>query len=172
MRQREALFIISVAARLVDMHPSTLRKYERVGFLEPSRLGGKLRLYSPEDITRLRQIKYLVEERGVNIGGVELALEITEGLLRLRDSLTASGLGVRATRADEVRRTLVDELLRELGVEPDEPGEPSTGDSASERDQSSQSSQSSQSEHYSTERYSERRYSEKSTDERVVGRTR
>jgi MerR family transcriptional regulator, heat shock protein HspR len=154
VRQREALFIISVAARLVDMHPSTLRKYERVGFLEPSRLGGKLRLYSLEDITRLRQIKYLVEERGVNIGGVELALEITEGLLRLRESLTgAVGVGARANRADEARRALVDELLRELGVEPDEPGEPTTGDSAGEQSQS-------------------KRYSEKTSDERVAGRTR
>ena len=74
MSDREALYIISVAARLVDMHPSTLRKYERVGFLEPSRLGGKLRLYSVEDIQRLRQIKYLVEVRGINLAGIELAL--------------------------------------------------------------------------------------------------
>ena len=121
MREHEALFIISVAARLVDMHPSTLRKYERVGFLEPSRLGGKLRLYSPEDITRLRQIKYLVEERGVNLAGIELALEITEGLLRLRESVGVAG--GRAARIDEARRSLIDDLLEQLGVEPEEAGD-------------------------------------------------
>jgi len=65
MDARDALFIISVAARLVDMHPSTLRKYERCGLLEPCRQGGRLRLYSPRDINRLRQIKTLVEDKGV-----------------------------------------------------------------------------------------------------------
>lgn len=159
MREREALFIISVAARLVDMHPSTLRKYERVGFLEPSRLGGKLRLYSPEDITRLRQIKYLVEERGINLAGIELALEITEGLLRLRESFATAGasLGGRASRADEGRRALLDDLLRQLGVEPDESGEPQAkSNSRAPRTDGNRSE---------TE-------TERTTEERVGGRTR
>lgn len=147
---RDALYIISVAARLVDMHPSTLRKYERVGFLEPSRLGGKLRLYSVEDITRLRQIKYLVEERGVNIAGIEMALELTDGLLQLHEALCReTGRGrqadeASATQAREPRRRpagapaadsqqtagdsdsarrfrlIVDQLLRLLGAEPEE----------------------------------------------------
>jgi MerR family transcriptional regulator/heat shock protein HspR len=120
VREHEALFIISVAARLVDMHPSTLRKYERVGFLEPSRLGGKLRLYSPEDITRLRQIKYLVEERGVNLAGIELALEVTEGLLGLREALVARE-GGPDSRVDALMLATVDDLLDQLGVAPDEP---------------------------------------------------
>ena len=81
-RYGEPLFVISVAARLVEMHPQTLRKYEREGLIAPSRTTGNLRLYSDRDIERLRQVKYLVEERGLNLAGVQLALELTQ---RLRD---------------------------------------------------------------------------------------
>jgi MerR family transcriptional regulator, heat shock protein HspR len=75
-----ALYVISVAARLVELHPTTLRKYERVGFLEPSRTPGRTRLYSREDIRRLRQIKHLVDEREINLAGVQMALDLTETL--------------------------------------------------------------------------------------------
>jgi MerR family transcriptional regulator/heat shock protein HspR len=76
-----ALYVISVAARLVELHPTTLRKYERVGFLEPSRTPGRTRLYSHADIRRLRQIKHLVDEREINLAGVQMALDLTN-LLR------------------------------------------------------------------------------------------
>ena len=82
----EALYVISVAARLVEMHPTTLRKYERVGFLEPSRTPGRTRLYSSDDILRLRQIKRLVEQRDMNLAGVQMALDLTE---QLNDIATA-----------------------------------------------------------------------------------
>jgi MerR family transcriptional regulator, heat shock protein HspR len=75
-----ALYVISVAARLVELHPTTLRKYERVGFLEPSRTPGRTRLYSREDIRRLRQIKHLVDDREINLAGVQMALDLTETL--------------------------------------------------------------------------------------------
>ncbi|MBI2941968.1 MAG: MerR family transcriptional regulator, partial [Chloroflexi bacterium] len=88
-----ALFIISVAARLVGLHVNTLRKYEREGFLEPSRTGGRLRLYSPEDLVRLHQIKVLVDGRGLNLAGVQLALE-------LADELRATLEWMRATSPD------------------------------------------------------------------------
>jgi MerR family transcriptional regulator, heat shock protein HspR len=109
--ERDAVFIISVAARLVDMHPSTLRKYERCGLLEPNRLSGRLRLYSPEDIARLRQIKALVEEKGVNLAGAELALAMTERcrlLRRLADETTDG------ERLREQVRALADHMLRLL----------------------------------------------------------
>ena len=79
-RASDALYVISVAARLVELHPTTLRKYERVGFLEPSRTPGRTRLYSLQDINRLRQIKRLVEEREMNLAGVQMALDLTEML--------------------------------------------------------------------------------------------
>jgi MerR family transcriptional regulator/heat shock protein HspR len=84
---RDALYVISVAARLVELHPTTLRKYERVGFLEPSRTPGRTRLYSLEDIHRLRQIKRLVEEREMNLAGVQMALDLTELLGQISTAL-------------------------------------------------------------------------------------
>src|SRR6476646_9054412 len=87
-RFNEPLFVISVAARLVEMHPQTLRKYEKEGLIEPSRTSGNLRLYSDRDIERLRQVKYLVEECGLNLAGVQLALEMTNSMHELRDRLS------------------------------------------------------------------------------------
>lgn len=110
-----AVYIISVAARLVEMDASTLRKYERLGFLKPSRTGGNLRLYSADDIMRLRQIKYLVDDRGLNLGGVELALELTERLRRLQSNLTR-----KVYETGELQRLLyeeIDGLLELLGTE-------------------------------------------------------
>ena len=82
-----ALYVISVAARLVELHPTTLRKYERVGFLEPSRTPGRTRLYSHADIRRLRQIKHLVDEREINLAGVQMALDLTSLLREITTQL-------------------------------------------------------------------------------------
>jgi MerR family transcriptional regulator, heat shock protein HspR len=87
LRASDALYVISVAARLVELHPTTLRKYERVGFLEPSRTPGRTRLYSLEDIRRLRQIKRLVDEREMNLAGVQMALDLTEVLSDIATAL-------------------------------------------------------------------------------------
>ena len=67
------------------MHTQTLRKYEREGLIAPSRTQGNLRLYSDRDIEQLRQVKYLVEDRGLNLAGVQLALELTQRLRLLRE---------------------------------------------------------------------------------------
>jgi MerR family transcriptional regulator/heat shock protein HspR len=80
----DGVYVISVAARILQMHPQTLRKYERVGLVRPSRTVGMLRLYSEDDIIRLRLIKHLVGELGLNIAGVQLALELFNRLLHLR----------------------------------------------------------------------------------------
>src|SRR5437870_9360257 len=84
MRADDAVFVISVAARLTGMHPNTLRKYENAELLRPARTGGNLRLYSSEDMARLRQIKTLSEERGINVAGIKLALAVAEELRKLR----------------------------------------------------------------------------------------
>ena len=89
-RASDALYVISVAARLVELHPTTLRKYERVGFLEPSRTPGRTRLYSHQDIRRLRQIKRLVEEREMNLAGVQMALDLTERLSEIATAIDQS----------------------------------------------------------------------------------
>ena len=83
----DGLYVISVAARLLEMHPQTLRKYERAGLVRPSRTVGMLRLYSEEDIVRLRLIKHLVGELGLNIVGVEVALGMFNQMLRIKSGL-------------------------------------------------------------------------------------
>ena len=85
--EAEGIYVISVAARLLQMHPQTLRKYERAGLVRPSRTVGMLRLYSEEDIVRLRLIKHLVGEMGLNLAGVEVALAMFNQMLRLKSGL-------------------------------------------------------------------------------------
>ena len=77
----QGVYIISVAARLLEMHPQTLRKYERLGLIQPSRTIGMLRLYSEGDIEKLRLIKHLEENLGLNLAGVEFTLDLLSHLL-------------------------------------------------------------------------------------------
>lgn len=117
---RQGLYIISVAAQILQMHPQTLRKYERAGFIVPPRMG-VLRLYSEEDIARLRLIKYLTEELGLNLAGVELALDLTAKLLDLRSQLRSGENGDAArNRGIEV----IDQMLNDLGIEVDDEPRP------------------------------------------------
>ena len=85
---QEGVYVISVAARILDMHPQTLRKYERVGLVMPSRTRGLSRLYSDEDIARLKLIKHLVENRGLNLSGVQLAIQLFNRMVRMRAQMT------------------------------------------------------------------------------------
>jgi MerR family transcriptional regulator, heat shock protein HspR len=87
-RDDEPLYTIGVASRLTRMHPQTLRKYERAGLLKPARPQGNQRLYSDNDVTRLKRIQYLVEQRGVNVAGVELALSMSDRLNDLAPDAT------------------------------------------------------------------------------------
>jgi MerR family transcriptional regulator/heat shock protein HspR len=91
MPDQDPVYTIAVAARLTRMHPQTLRKYERAGLVCPSRPSGNQRFYSEADVRRLRRIRHLVDERGVNIAGLELALAMTDRL---------DALGEDATRAE------------------------------------------------------------------------
>lgn len=84
------LYIISVAARLTEMHPQTLRKYERVGLLSPSRTGGSLRLYSENDLARLRLIRILTEKFDLNLAGVRLVMELVSHLHHVLDNLEST----------------------------------------------------------------------------------
>ena len=84
------VYIISVAARLTDMHPQTLRKYERVGLLSPTRTGGSLRLYSENDLARLRLIRILTEKFDLNLAGVRLVMELVSHLHHVLDNLEST----------------------------------------------------------------------------------
>ncbi len=83
----DGLYIISVASRMLHMHPQTLRKYERVGLLRPSRTHGMLRLYSERDIAKLRMIKHLVDELRLNLAGVEMAMAVFDRLSAARSDM-------------------------------------------------------------------------------------
>lgn len=100
------LYFISTAARLLQMHPQTLRKYERLGLVCPSRTIGSMRVYSRDELDRLRLIKHLVDEAGINLAGVQRLLSIAESVQRLRPLLN-QGSG----RAD-ARRRIAQELKR------------------------------------------------------------
>lgn len=88
-QQDEPCFSISVAAQMVDLHPQTLRTYERLGLIKPARTRGNRRLYSPADIERLQQIVRLTDELGVNLAGVEVILRMRERILAMQREMEA-----------------------------------------------------------------------------------
>jgi len=100
------LYVISVAAELVDMHPQTLRLYERKGLIEPSRSAGKTRLYSQRNIEQLRDIRRLTQELGVNLAGVEEIIRLRRRLDHLQSNMEEriATLQVRLTDHMEVMR--------------------------------------------------------------------
>lgn len=89
VEELKGVYIISVAARLLAMHPQTLRKYERLGLVSPSRTIGMLRLYSEEDIEKLRLIRHLEENLGLNLAGVEFTLNLLDNLMDMHRRLSA-----------------------------------------------------------------------------------
>ncbi len=103
-------YFISTAARLLGMHPQTLRKYERLGLVQPTRTVGSMRVYSGEELERLRLIKHLVEEWGINLAGVQRLLSVAEAVERIRR------LGDNDLERGDARRRLLREVdrLREI----------------------------------------------------------
>jgi MerR family transcriptional regulator/heat shock protein HspR len=109
------LFFISIAARMLGMHPQTLRKYERLGLIQPTRTIGSMRLYSREELERLRLIKRMVDDAGINLAGVQRLLSIAEVVQRVRPLLRDEALTARDTRRRLAHE--LDELSRMLGLE-------------------------------------------------------
>jgi MerR family transcriptional regulator, heat shock protein HspR len=83
----EPLYVISVAARMVNLHPQTLRHYERLGLIDPARTDGGVRMYSQRDIERLTRITGLIEDLGVNLAGVEVILNMSRQIEELQAQL-------------------------------------------------------------------------------------
>lgn len=98
--EARAVYVISVAADLVGMHPQTLRNYERTGLLDPSRTRGGSRRFSDDDIALLRRIQQLTRE-GHNLEGVRRILELEREVARLRDELAA----IKETMDQTMRET-------------------------------------------------------------------
>ncbi len=105
--QDHDLIFISVAARMLGMHPQTLRKYERLGLVQPTRTIGSMRLYSRDELERIKLIKRLVDEAGINLAGVQR-------LLSIADIVAAPPPAGRATRRATQE---LDELIRMLGFD-------------------------------------------------------
>jgi MerR family transcriptional regulator/heat shock protein HspR len=84
----EPVYLISVAARMCGMHPQTLRLYERLGLIQPHRVGNSKRLYSEADIARLRRIQRLTQQMGVNLAGVEIILRLLERIEQMNREMS------------------------------------------------------------------------------------
>ena len=110
----DEFYFISVAARMLGMHPQTLRKYERLGLVQPGRTIGSMRVYSRDELERLKVIKRLVDDGGINLAGVQRLLSIAEVVQRMRPLMRDEPLSTR-----EARRLTqeIDQLARLLGFE-------------------------------------------------------
>lgn len=84
----EPVYLISVAARMCGLHPQTLRLYERLGLVQPHRVGNSKRLYSEADIARLRRIQRLTQQMGVNLAGVEIILRLLDRIEQMNREMS------------------------------------------------------------------------------------
>jgi len=113
----QGVYIISVAARILDMHPQTLRKYERLGLINPGRTIGMLRLYSTEDIKKVQLIRYLSDELGLNLAGVEFALAAFDNMSTIKQRINDRLEGIPA--AQQVVQEEMDLLFNSLNLRVD-----------------------------------------------------
>jgi MerR family transcriptional regulator, heat shock protein HspR len=117
MTSDRGVFMISVAAELADMHPQTLRTYEARGLIEPTRSAKGTRLYSQEDVERLRRIQDMTAELGLNLAGVERVLDLEAEIEQMHariEELELQALRAQvelAERLEEVRRSYRAELV-------------------------------------------------------------
>ena len=84
----EPRYVISVAARIVGVQTYTLRYYEKIGIIEPSRSRGNIRLYSERDLAHLRRVKTLMDDLGVNLAGIEVIMHMAQRMTELQHQMT------------------------------------------------------------------------------------
>ena len=84
LQNEEPRYVISIAARILGVQPYTLRYYEKIGIIEPSRSRGNIRLYSDRDIAHLRQVQTLMDDLGINLAGVEVILRMAQRITELQ----------------------------------------------------------------------------------------
>ncbi len=110
MSQRdEPVYLISVAAKICDMHPQTLRTYERLGLVIPVRVGSKNRMYSEADVEKLKQIQRLTQDMGVNLAGVDIILGLLDKIKQMQAE--------HAAETDRLKRVLQEQsrIIDEIG---------------------------------------------------------
>jgi MerR family transcriptional regulator/heat shock protein HspR len=97
------LYVISIVSEMLELHPQTLRQYERMGLVQPSRTMGNTRLYSDEDIERLKFIITLSKDMGVNLAGVEIILNMREQINELQSQLEGMKEYVKQRMGEEIK---------------------------------------------------------------------
>jgi len=107
-RESKSRYVISVAARMVGIEAHTLRYYERLGLVQPERSSGNIRLYSEEDIERLRYIKALMSDCGVNLAGVEVALRLMQRMREMEQQLEEMEKRIGKVASVEIENVIVD----------------------------------------------------------------
>jgi MerR family transcriptional regulator/heat shock protein HspR len=105
--ERRGVFMISVAAELADMHPQTLRMYEARGLITPQRSPKNTRLYSQDDVERLRRIQRMTTKEGLNLAGVETVLELEARVEEMRSEMSRM-----RERAETLEREMLEEIER------------------------------------------------------------
>ncbi|AXH15278.1 heat shock protein transcriptional repressor HspR [Malaciobacter mytili] len=83
----EPVYLISAVAQILNIHPQTLRQYEREGLIKPSRTNGKIRLYSQKDIDHIKYVLTLTRELGINLAGVDLILRLNNKIEKLEEDI-------------------------------------------------------------------------------------
>ena len=94
----EPRYVISVAARMIGVQVHTLRYYERVGVIEPSRSPGNMRLYSGREILLLRRVRNLMNDLGVNLAGIEVILRMSQQVVELQNRVAELEFELQKTR--------------------------------------------------------------------------
>ncbi len=107
----EPLFVISIAAKMVGMHAQSLRHYERLGLVRPSRSRGRVRLYSRADVERLLHIQRLVNDLGVNLAGAEVVIRLNQRIRRMEEEMERLRAELQAYR-DRMLPAVPPELMR------------------------------------------------------------
>jgi MerR family transcriptional regulator/heat shock protein HspR len=115
MSEKRPLYMISVVAEMLGVHPQTLRLYEREGFIKPSRTEGNTRLYSDSDVEGVRRILHLTRDLGVNLAGVEVVLEMRRKMEEMRVRNEELLEYIRRELRREVRRLESRDALVPLG---------------------------------------------------------
>jgi MerR family transcriptional regulator/heat shock protein HspR len=108
-RESRPRYVISVAARMIGIEAHTLRYYERLGLVQPERSSGNIRLYSEEDVERLRHVKALMSDCGVNLAGVEVALRLMQRMKEMQQQLEEM-----ERKIDELAEGEMDDVMEDI----------------------------------------------------------
>ena len=111
-RESKSRYVISIAARMVGIEAHTLRYYERLGLVQPERSSGNIRLYSEQDIDRLRYIKTLMSDCGVNLAGVEVALRLMRSMQEMQHQLEEMERKIRKIAEAEIE-DIVEDIIED-----------------------------------------------------------